>query len=351
MTRKIAFYAPMKSPHHAVPSGDRTVARNLLSALSELGDVFLVSEFQSRDGVGDASVQANILRDARAEVDRLVSQGDWDAWVTYHNYYKAPDLIGPAVCSALGIPYHQIEASRSKKRLSGPWAQFAQQAEAACDAASVVYYFTQRDRPALEAGRVEGQRLIHLRPFLNWEVLPQLPARSKGSVLLAVGMFRAGDKLASYSHLAQALHKLDDKDWVLRIVGGGPEEENIKALFNPFGERISFLGEMGFDAVLTEMANADVFVWPGVNEAFGMVYLEAQAMGLPIVAENRDGVRDVIGPSSVLVPQNDAVAFAQGIKTAISGPRHIAEHRSYVTDHHLRVSAVAVLRETMDFKA
>ncbi len=48
---RIAFYAPMKSPHHPVPSGDRLMARLLIRALEMAGhSVELLSEFRIHAG-------------------------------------------------------------------------------------------------------------------------------------------------------------------------------------------------------------------------------------------------------------------------------------------------------------
>ncbi len=326
------------------------MARNLMSVLAEVGDVELVSTLRSRDGAGDKQAQAEVVAAADAEIDRLIEAGGWDAWVTYHNYYKAPDVIGPAVCAALNIPYHIVEASRAQKRLTGPWADFAKRAEAASDAADVIYYFTQQDYPSLKRDQVAGQRLVALKPFLNWDGVPAVSAREKGAVLLAVGMFRAGDKVASYTNLARALAGVTDADWSLNIIGSGAAEGDVRSLFEPFEGRVHFLGELPADQVLEQMALADVFVWPGVNEAFGMVYLEAQASGLPVVAEDRPGVRDVVGPDSALVAADDADAFAAAISDALANVSAPDRHQAYVSQNHLRGSAVKTLRDTMMFK-
>lgn len=351
MTRAIAFYAPLKSPNHPTPSGDRTMARGLLNALSALGDVGLVSDLRSRDGIGDAQVQSELIEHAKKEAERLIVQGGWDAWVTYHNYYKAPDLIGPQVCKALRIPYHLIEASRASKRLDGPWRKFAKRAEAASDAARVIYYFTEHDHFALRRDKPAGQRLVHLKPFLDRDDVPLVPKSKASATLLAVGMFRHGDKAQSYAHLAAALAHVTIPDWTLNIVGAGEAEDEVRQMFAPFDSKVSFLGELPATKVAHEMQKADVFVWPGVNEAFGMVYLEAQANGTPVVAEDRPGVRDVVGPDSVLVAQNDAVSFARAIDATLSNSRDLRVHQSYVSGTHLRSSAVQTLRETLTFKA
>ena len=143
---RLAFYAPMKSPTHPVPSGDRKIARSLIAALKHMGaEVTLASTLRSRDGKGDESVQHSLQDAAQSEVDRLSPRGraaGWQAWITYHNYYKAPDLIGPGVSRALQIPYIVIEATRARKRLTGSWSRYAEAAETATDAADVVFYLS-----------------------------------------------------------------------------------------------------------------------------------------------------------------------------------------------------------------
>ncbi len=326
------------------------MARGLLNVLSKLGDVELVSELRTRDGDGDVAVQKGLIEQADQEVTRLVKTGGWDAWVSYHNYYKAPDLIGPKVCSALDIPYHLIEASRSPKRLLGPWATFAKLADEASDAAAVIYYFTHRDQPFLQVAKPAGQQLVHLKPFLDRDAVPVVTPSRGGKSMLAVGMFRSGDKLDSYTNLANALTALSGTDSTLKIIGAGAAEHEIRTLFAPFGDRVTFLGELSQSAVLKKMEQADVFIWPGVNEAFGMVYLEAQAMGTPVVAENRVGVRDVVGPMSMLVEPDDAGAFAQALEVILSAKADPKPHQAYVTQHHLRASAVETIHQTMQLK-
>ena len=55
----IAFYAPLKSPDHETPSGDRRMARLLLATLERAGhELHIASHLRSYDGVGDAARQA-----------------------------------------------------------------------------------------------------------------------------------------------------------------------------------------------------------------------------------------------------------------------------------------------------
>ncbi|MBC6442844.1 MAG: glycosyltransferase family 4 protein [Rhodobacteraceae bacterium] len=301
---RVAFYAPLKPAHHPKPSGDRTVARAILDVLRSLDGVTSVtvaSDLQTREGVGDIEAQDRILQTADAHLNRLKAE-TFDAWVTYHTYYKAPDLLGPRFAVRKGIPYIQIEASRAPKRLVGPWARFARLAEAATDAADVVCYMTERDRPALAAGQPEGQTLLHLPPFLNREKLPLPKQPVPGARYLAVGMLRHGDKMASYQILANALEHVSDTDWTLDILGDGPARDDIEPMFSGFGAKVRFHGQVSAARVEDAIRRASCMLWPGVNEAFGMIYLEAQAPGLRVLAEDRPGVREVAGRAAHLTP-------------------------------------------------
>ena len=347
----VAFYAPMKPPDDPVPSGDRTMARGLLAALDRagLGEVFVASELRSRDGLGDLTVQNRIFAEAEEEFQRLASGPSPSLWLTYHSYYKAPDLLGPRLARHWGIPYAVVEGTRASSRLTGPYASFAKAAEIACDTAAVIFYLTEYDREALERDQVAGQRIVRLRPFLQMDTLPPLPSRSSSDTirLLACAMFRAGDKLASYKALASALALVRSKNWSLTIIGDGAARAEVEGLFSRFGDQVSFDGARDQDGVAEGVRQSDLLVWPGIGEAFGMIYLEAQAQGCPVLAEDRTGVRDVVRSGGRLVCPGDPAAYAQAINELIGNPDARAalslHARTQVAADHLLPAARATL--------
>ena len=330
------------------------MGRALLSALKDGGhNVTLASELRMREPKGSKDAQAKLKAAADAEIDRITPiarLSGWAAWITYHNYYKAPDLIGPTIAKTLGIPYILIEATRAKSRLDGAWSDFAHAAEAASDAAAVIFYLTQRDGETLRRDAPDGQHLHHLHPFLDRKDLPE-PSTRLGS-LLSVAMMREGDKLASYQLIAETLAQLPNSGWSLDIAGDGPAADRVKAMMAPFGDKVTFHGALDQNAVAKLYSQAAVLFWPGVNEAFGFTYLEAQAAGAPVVTQDRPGVRDVVQGTHHPHPDAGTGPMAEAIKTLLTDKTlqdaRAKKAQQFVQDNHLSGAATRKLNAVLE---
>ena len=82
----------------------------------------------------------------------------------------------------------------------------------------------------------------------------------------------------------------------------------------------------GFRADVPEiLAEADIFVLPSLSEGFGLVLLEAMAAGLPLVASNVGGIKDIVidGETGLLVPPADSGVLAAAILRLL-GDRELA---------------------------
>ena len=98
----------------------------------------------------------------------------------------------------------------------------------------------------------------------------------------------------------------------MKVVGGGPELRRLRARY---GERAEFLGRVG-DAELAGLyARALALVVPGVEE-FGIVSVEAQAAGRPVIALASSGAAESVidGETGVLVESGDPDAFAEAMR-------------------------------------
>lgn len=348
---RVAFYAPMKPPDHAVPSGDRLIARLTMTALERAGFApFLASRLRILDLEGSAAAQARLGAAAEAEAARVaeaLGRAPPALWFTYHSHYKAPDLVGPRVAGALGIPYVVSEASTAPARRQGPWAEFAALSDAALEAADRLFWTTPRDRPALEAAGW-GAKMVELPAFIDPGPAPP-PPRPAGTplALLTVAMMRPGEKLESYRRLARALRKLEGA-WRLTVIGAGAAEPEVRALLAPFGEQVAFLGAIDAPATLrAHYEAADLFLWPGVGEGVGMAWLEAQAAGLPVVAEDGPAARALV-KGGVLAPVGESRALAEAIAEAAGRRKALsAAARAHVEARHSLDAAAAILRTTL----
>ena len=67
---------------------------------------------------------------------------------------------------------------------------------------------------------------------------------------------------------------------------------------------------------------ADIYLWPGLREAYGLSYLEAQASGVPVIACDTHGVPAVVdaGRGGLLTPPGDAAALAMSLRVMLSNP-------------------------------
>ena len=365
---RVAFYAPLKSPAHPVPSGDRLLARAFVAALERGGhEVALASRLRTWDRRGDEARQQRIARVGEAIARRLVRR--WrglpseapQLWFTYHVYHKAPDPIGPHVCDALAIPYVVAEASVAAKQRQGPWRAGFEAATAAIRRADEVLCINPAD--ARGVASIRGDAVVQLPPFFDVDAFlgtsPLAVQRAAVPRLIVAAMMRPGNKLASFRLLAEALAKIEHVPWHLVVVGTGEAASEVSQAFARFpSTRLTFAGAVPHESMARMLADGDIFVWPAVDEVIGMALLEAQACGLPVVAGRGPGVAAVVadGVGGVLVEHGNAKAFASATEALIRDhERRTAmsdRARAYVRRHHDIPAAAqaidAVLRRALD---
>ncbi|TKD46786.1 MAG: glycosyltransferase family 4 protein [Mesorhizobium sp.] len=355
---RIAFHAPLKSPNHPVASGDRQMARMLVKALEHGGhSVELASELRFYLREPESKSFAALKIGAREEAARLTRlwdrDGKPDLWFSYHPYYKAPDLIGPELASAFAIPYVTAEASYSRRRNVGLWADTQALVARAVEQAALNICFTQRDRQGL-TDAIPDAALGMLSPFIDTSIFREMPARGCPTRLVTVAMMRPGDKLESYRMLAQALGPIGHLPWTMSVVGDGPAHDEVKAQFAGLpADRIEWLGAIEPAAVPDVLYTGGIYVWPGYGEAYGVAYLEAQAAGLPVVAQDIAGVPEVVrdGQTGFLTPAGDVAAFASAIERLLARNDErttmAAEARRFILEERSLGVAAARLAELL----
>lgn len=150
----------------------------------------------------------------------------------------------------------------------------------------------------------------------GWLQRPRPPELVGKRVVFAAGTFyeRKGIPLLVRA-FARAAGSMPDA--VLRIAGDGAERPLIEAAIREHGlsRQVALLGFLSHEAVQQEMAWSDVFALPGWDEPFATVFLEAMALGRPIICASDGGITDVVedGVHGLIVPPRDDVAAAAAL--------------------------------------
>ena len=138
-------------------------------------------------------------------------------------------------------------------------------------------------------------------------------------VLMAVGSLT---EHKDHRTLLEAVAGLTEMglDVACLIVGTGPLEQTLRAMAAELGltDRVRFLGAR--DDVPALMKEADLFVHPSTREGFGLVVAEAHAAGLPVVATDVGGVREIVrdGVSGYLVAPGDADGMTKALSRLLA---------------------------------
>lgn len=122
--------------------------------------------------------------------------------------------------------------------------------------------------------------------------------------------------------LAQAIQQMPESiqsqiHWL--IVGDGPLLPEMRA---QAPHNVTFTGYKHGEELAQLYASADLFVFPSSTETFGNVVLEAMASGLPVMAVNEGGVKDLIipGRNGILVDPRSPNAFIREISACVEHP-------------------------------
>lgn len=325
---RIAFYAPFKPLGHPHPSGDLIIAGSLFDHLRERGhDVQVISTLRSRWIFWKPW---NLIRALveKKRITRQLSGNGVDLWFTYHTYYKAPDLLGPDVCASLHIPYvifQGIYSTRvSRNRLTRPGFVLNRKALLAAD----LVLTNRRDDLVNLRRLLPSERLHYLPPGIHPERFARdenARKRRRGQwqagnrpVIVAAAMFRPDVKTKGLVKVIESCGRLlrQGHDFLLVIAGDGRERRRLVSLATKLlGKGVVFTGRIEREQMYEVYSGGDLFVFPGINESLGMVYLEAQSCGLPVVAYNNGGIPEVVsdGRTGLLTGLFDDRRFDQAI--------------------------------------
>lgn len=167
-----------------------------------------------------------------------------------------------------------------------------------------------------------GSLLLHPQ----YDILKNISQNHR--ILLSVGRLveRKG-----FDHVLQALpevlHQVPDVHYI--IAGDGPYRENLQILIEKrrLAEKVTLLGYVSQEMLKWLYQHAKLFIMPsrerqGDVEGFGMVFLEANSFGIPVIGGRSGGISEAVihEETGLLVDPNNVPGIAQAIITLFSNP-------------------------------
>jgi glycosyltransferase involved in cell wall biosynthesis len=350
---KIIFYTPFKPLGHPHPSGDLVTATGIYDFLVDQGhQVHVVSSLRCRWIYWKPWMWLKLMRERIRVIKRLKDQST-DLWFTYHSYYKAPDLLGPVVSQKLNIPYVIFQGIYSTKRRRR-WVTkpgFYLNKNTLCRADHV---FANKSIDLYNLKRLLPEnRLVYVAPGIiptnfSFDAEVRRDLRNQWNVvdepvILSAAMFRPDVKTEGLTWVIRACGELQKQGQPFKLViaGDGREKNKLQHLADKhLAGQVVFVGKIPRKDMYRYYSAADLFVFPGIRESLGLVFLEAQSCGLPVVAFDNAGVPEAVqdGKTGVLVPMYDRPRFVDAIRRLIVDNRLRrqmgAAAKSYVRQYH-----------------
>lgn len=335
ISMKIAFYMPFKPLGHKNPSGDLIIGTELYQFLGANSEkIRLVSTFRCRWIYLKPYLWPMLVIEI-LKVIRYCRKMQPNIWVSYHTYYKAPDIIGPLCCWLLNIPYvvfQGIYSTKRRKKIKTMPGFYLNRA--ALKLTQCVFTNKRRDEknlrrllhpckimyipPGIHCGKFRFVKDSRKKLRKRWQVENRV-------VVITTAMFRPGVKTDGIIKVINSCRDLKEQgsDIFLIFIGDGRNRQMLETLAKEeLGESVMFSGRVARNEMRKYYSGADIFAFPGIEESLGMVYLEAQSCGLPVVAFKDWGASEAVvdGQTGLLAYAEKEEQFTINIQRLVADP-------------------------------
>lgn len=242
---------------------------------------------------------------------------DFSLWVNRHPdaiTRDGPDIVhvqggpgGVLLLRRLAVPvvYTAHHTYRQAHVPSDPRRVLAPVEAAAYRRAQRVLAVSRSTADAVMAMRVPGARVEVVPPGVDVPAL-DAAARDSGRMLFVGRLEREKGALTAVELMRSLVERRPE--WSGVVVGGGRLERAVREAADGC-DRIAVLGRVDDATLARELAAAGVLLMPSRYEGLGLVALEAQARGTPVVGYDVSGLRDAVREGGILVAEDDAEAL------------------------------------------
>lgn len=290
-----------------------------------------------------------------------------------HSHHWFSGVAALPVARELGVPhlqsFHSVAAPADAGELdAGEPAEspgrIPGEAEAAASSDLVVAVSAAEARTVTERYGVPGERISIVRPGVDVERFHPSPAPAAERLASPALLFTARLQPLKAPDLAlEVLGRLDPALGARLVLAGGGSQDfadytgelHERAEQLGVADRVRWAGSMGRDELAEAMRASSVLLLTSWSETFGLVALEAQASGTPVIAwQCAGGVREAVGPGGEILTSRDPDVWAEAIEALVGdGERFAAAAaaaRAFATTRTWEASAhslVALYREQL----
>ena len=171
------------------------------------------------------------------------------------------------------------------------------------------------------------------------------------TILLTLGRLSSDEQYKVHDEVLEVLPDLAEKvpDVAYLVCGDGDDRLRLERKAGRLGvsDRVVFAGYVPEEEKEDHYRLADAFVMPGRGEGFGIVYLEALACGVPVVASSADASREAVrdGQLGAVVDPDDPSDVKEGVLKALQGPTGVPKGLDYFSVERFRERWQRVVRE------
>ncbi len=158
-------------------------------------------------------------------------------------------------------------------------------------------------------------------------LLDRYGIKETDKVVLTVARLSSTEQYKGYDHVINAFGTIDNKSNIIYLIAGKYDEEerhrlNLMIKMHRVENNVFLTGYINDYELTGHYLLADVFVMPSKKEGFGIVFIEAMACGLQVIAGNRDGSVDALrhGELGFLVDPDSVSEIKDAIEFSLAHP-------------------------------
>lgn len=173
---------------------------------------------------------------------------------------------------------------------------------------------------------------------------PNLDKKANTKIkIISVGRLH---EIKNYDNLIKSIKDLPNSE--LTLIGEGRQEQELKKLAKELNLNVNFVGRKSQEEIVCYLQNADIFVLPSLHEGMSNSILEAMACGLPIIATNVGGSKELVQENGFIIEKESVSAIIEALQKYEKKPELIRIHAQKSREKALSMTWENIAKQSID---